>query len=262
MAIYRKVQTTFWTDPFVETLDNDQRLFYLFLMTNPLSNQIGIYEISIGFMARTLKCKEDTVKIMLNFFAEKGKIQYSESTQELALKNWAKHNFSESPKVQACMRSEVAKLKNKDLFNWLYEVGRHSKNDYDIFVPRKHDFTGEAPPIIPITPPAPKQPKAKAEAFVPPTKEEVEQFFVEHGYAKDLGTRAFKYYDLGNWKNKEQKPVLNWKQTMISVWMKNNPKSDTPEPQRAQSSSATPHLSADERARISKEKADQQINNG
>ena len=51
MAIFRKIHTSFWSDPFIQDLDNDHRLFYLYLLTNERTKQCGIYEISKKQMA-------------------------------------------------------------------------------------------------------------------------------------------------------------------------------------------------------------------
>lgn len=59
--------------------------------------------------------------------------------------------------------------------------------------------------------------KRKRKEFVPPTIEEVKAFFREKGYSASLAQRAFDYYELGNWHDKNNKPVLNWKLKM-SNW--------------------------------------------
>jgi hypothetical protein len=43
----RSVNTRFWEDPFVEELTPSEKLLFLYLLTNPLANLLGIYEITI-----------------------------------------------------------------------------------------------------------------------------------------------------------------------------------------------------------------------
>ena len=54
--------------------------------------------------------------------------------------------------------------------------------------------------------------------FTPPTQIEVENYFLENGYTKESGTKAFEYYHRLNWKDSNNRPVKNWKNKMLSVW--------------------------------------------
>lgn len=47
MAVYRNVQTSFWTDSkVIDDFTPKDRLFYLYLFTNPHTNLCGCYEVS------------------------------------------------------------------------------------------------------------------------------------------------------------------------------------------------------------------------
>jgi len=65
----------------------------------------------------------------------------------------------------------------------------------------------------------PQKQKVKKE-FVPPSREEVIEFFEERGYKKEAAIKAYDYYNVSNWVDKEGKPVKNWKRKMINVWFK------------------------------------------
>ena len=54
--------------------------------------------------------------------------------------------------------------------------------------------------------------------FVAPSVQEVQVYFSENGWRPELGTRAYNHYH-PEWKNSQGKKVLNWKQTMRTVWM-------------------------------------------
>lgn len=62
--------------------------------------------------------------------------------------------------------------------------------------------------------------KKKKSKFIPPTKKEVEQFAIDNGFQKELGERAWQYYEEGNWKDANKKQVINWKQKIRGVWFK------------------------------------------
>lgn len=66
-----------------------------------------------------------------------------------------------------------------------------------------------------------KKPSIKSKKkFIPPTENEVIDYFVEKGYTVESAKRSFNYYDVADWKDSNGKPVKNWKQKMISVWFK------------------------------------------
>lgn len=66
-----------------------------------------------------------------------------------------------------------------------------------------------------------KKPKP---AFVPPTLQEVKDFFKSEGYTDEIATQAFNHYKHGNWHDSRGNPVKNWKQKMSNNWFKSEHK--------------------------------------
>jgi len=62
--------------------------------------------------------------------------------------------------------------------------------------------------------------KIKKKSFSPPTQSEVCKYFSENGYKKEIGDKAFSFYNIAGWKDSRGNQVNNWKQKMISVWFK------------------------------------------
>jgi hypothetical protein len=122
MAIFRKIHTSFWGDSFIQDLTPEQKYFFLYLLTNDKTKQCGIYEITVRQMCYDTGYNEDTIKKLLEFFNSKGKIQYSEETKEIALKNWAKFNDSSSPHVKTCINNELKLVKNRLLIEYIYSI--------------------------------------------------------------------------------------------------------------------------------------------
>jgi len=60
----------------------------------------------------------------------------------------------------------------------------------------------------------------KKKEFIPPTLEQVIIFFRDKGYNEQGAKKAYEYYSIGDWKDSKGKPVLNWKQKMLSNWMR------------------------------------------
>jgi hypothetical protein len=63
-----------------------------------------------------------------------------------------------------------------------------------------------------------KESKDIVEEFIIPSVEEVENYFFENGYRKDVAKKAWNYYNNLNWKNSKGKKVLNWKNTVMNNW--------------------------------------------
>ena len=131
MAIFRKIHVTFWSDPFTSELNNDRKLFYLYLLTNERTKQCGIYEISKRQISFDLGYSIDTVSILLKYFIKIGKIQYSDSTNEIAIKNWKKFNYSTSPKVVKCIESELKLVKNRVLIEYINSIDTLSQEEQE-----------------------------------------------------------------------------------------------------------------------------------
>jgi hypothetical protein len=66
--------------------------------------------------------------------------------------------------------------------------------------------------------------KGSKKVFIPPTIEEVKEYFKEHGYSESSAIKAYGYYNAGNWKDSEGKQVKSWKQKMQGVWFKDENK--------------------------------------
>ena len=117
MGIKRIVDTSFWTDGKVDEFTPEDKYFMLYLLTSPFTTLLGIYEISIKQVAFHLGYSTDAVKALLERFETKyDMIVYSESTNEIAIKNFLRHSIMKGGKpVEDCLRREIMKVKNKSL---------------------------------------------------------------------------------------------------------------------------------------------------
>lgn len=122
MAIFRKLHVSFWSDPFVTELTPEQKYFYIYLLTNDKTKQCGIYEITKKQICHDTGYNVDTVSLLLMLFTKAGKIVCSDTTNEIAIKNWNKYNDSSSPSVQKCVNKELEKVKDKSLVQCVHSV--------------------------------------------------------------------------------------------------------------------------------------------
>ena len=93
MAKYRSIQTSFWSDAkVVDDFSPEDRYFYLYLLTNEKSNQLGCYELSIKQMCRDTGYNEETIKKLIVRFQEILKVIYYDfETKEIFIRSYPYH---------------------------------------------------------------------------------------------------------------------------------------------------------------------------
>jgi len=206
MAIFRKIHTSFWSDPFIQDLDNDHRLFYLYLLTNEKTKQCGIYEISKKQISFELGYSIDRVSKLLAYFIKNDKILYSEATKEVALKNWMKYNASTSPKVVSCIKSELCSVKDRVLIeyvNGMYTASQEEQEEEE------------------------EQEQEKHKRFVKPNRDDVRAYMIELNMA-DLSQRFVDYYESNGWRV-GRNAMKEWKAAVRTWKQQNNEKTKTTE---------------------------------
>ena len=124
MALYRQIFIDFWKDPKVtEEMSAEDRYALLYLLTNPHTTQIGIYQITKRQIAFDLGYSTESVGAILERFEKLlGLIKYNNETREIAIKNWGKYNLKRGGKpVLDCIKGELAKVKDKTLIEYVAE---------------------------------------------------------------------------------------------------------------------------------------------
>lgn len=128
MAKFRQIQVDFWSDPRVsEEMTPEDKFFYLYLLTNPNTKQIGVYTITKKQMAFDMGYSIETINSLIKRFENEHKvIKYNTETREIALLNWGKYNLNKGGKpVLDCVNKELGEVKDLQL---LVEVASSIKN--------------------------------------------------------------------------------------------------------------------------------------
>ncbi|PFW92250.1 replication protein [Bacillus pseudomycoides] len=110
MAVYRPVQVSFWQDAkVIEEMTPEDKLFNLYLRTNPCTTQIGVYQITKKQMAFDLGYSMESINALLDRFENHHKlVKYNPETRELAIINWGKYNLNRGGKpIEDCVRKEL-----------------------------------------------------------------------------------------------------------------------------------------------------------
>ena len=131
MGIKRIVDTDFWTDDKVMVeFSPEDRLFMLYLLTNPHTTQLGVYKILPKQMAFELGYSSDTINVLLDRFETKYNIiRYSKSTSEIAVRNYLKYSIVKGGKpVLDLLTREANRVKDKSLLAYIEESASLSEN--------------------------------------------------------------------------------------------------------------------------------------
>lgn len=121
---YRLIYSDFWTDPkIVEEMTPEDRLFYLYILTNPCTTMCGVYQITKKQMAFELGYSPESINSLMERFINHHKlIKYDSTTRELAIKNWGKYNLNNGGKpIIDCLTKELESIKNKELLAYVCE---------------------------------------------------------------------------------------------------------------------------------------------
>lgn len=123
-SIKRVVSVDFWTDDtVVDNFSPEDKLFMLYLLTNPHSSQLGIYNINKKLIAFEIGYSPEAVAVLLDRFQSKyGMIRYSETTHEVAVKNYLRHSILKGGKpVEDLLRVELDAVKDKSLVKYVFD---------------------------------------------------------------------------------------------------------------------------------------------
>ena len=130
MALYRHVYLKFWKDDKVmELFSVEEKLLFLFLLTNPNTTQIGVYKILPKEIAFMTGFEEEEVSIMLELFDKEYKlIKYSKLTHEIAIVHWARYNLNKAggKPMMDCISSELSRVEDVSLLQVILD---HIKNE-------------------------------------------------------------------------------------------------------------------------------------
>lgn len=124
MAKQRYINTRFWDDGYISSLDPIEKLLFIYFLTNPLTEICGAYEIPLKRVALDTGIDRDMVQKILNRFADEDKIIYRDGW--ILVCNFIKHQ-SINPKVTQGIESAVNRCPDwiKDRLSIAYDSLSH-----------------------------------------------------------------------------------------------------------------------------------------
>lgn len=134
MALYRNVSINFWSDSKVlDDFTPADKLFYLYLFTNPHTNLAGCYEISIRQMSNEIGYTVEKIEKLIQTFERKYRIiSYSQDNKEVLLINWHKYNWTSSEKFRKPLQKEIDNIKTLPFKEYLEKIYNGEEITYGI----------------------------------------------------------------------------------------------------------------------------------
>lgn len=74
MAKQQYIPTSFWSDDWVDNLTAEEKLVYLYLLTNTAFKDSGIYKISLDDIEKEIKMSKNKIIDILSFFETEKKV--------------------------------------------------------------------------------------------------------------------------------------------------------------------------------------------
>jgi hypothetical protein len=102
MSKQRFVKDSFWTDSYIESLTPDEKLIFLYLLTNPLNNVAGMYEIRIKRIGFETGYDMEVIENVLCRFERDAKVL--REGHFLVLVNHVKNQANNPSIIQGCVR--------------------------------------------------------------------------------------------------------------------------------------------------------------
>lgn len=128
MATYRPIAPNMWRDKIFKNLDTSEKLFWVYLLTNPFTKQCGIYNTTVYEISLYSGLSVNVVELLLERFQNQYKlIKYDLQTEEICILNWFKHHQNSSPNVLKCIEGELKEVQSYELVKVMQEGCRVRK---------------------------------------------------------------------------------------------------------------------------------------
>ena len=132
MGIKRLVDIEFWEDPrIIDRFSIEDRYFYLYLLTNPNTTQLGIYSLPIKTISDKTGFTREVVLTLLERFEEVlNMIRYNHETQEISVIESLRSSIIKGGvAVERLLEKELTKIKSTKLIQMTLD---HNRRYFDI----------------------------------------------------------------------------------------------------------------------------------
>ena len=214
---YKQIHDTFWTDPKIRSLKPDEKLLFLYLISNSHSNYSGIYYLPKSLIAEETTLSNRGINRGMDTLSIGGFIKYDVELKIvwiLKMLKFQSNDFKIGEKQMIGIINQLKRLHNSILIKDFLEYYKDLKIDYK--------YTGidrgiDTPPLsVPVTYTAPVSVNSK---FIKPTLLEVRVYCLSRKNGIDAET-FWNHYESNGWKVGKNS-MKSWKSAIIT-WEKRN----------------------------------------
>ena len=112
---YQKIESQIWNDEDFSTLSIETQRLFLYLLTSPHGNLIGLYVLKEGYACADLKAAPEALRRGLEALSEGDFIAYDYDNQVVWIKKFLKHNPIVNQNQQKAMIREIEALPKTQL---------------------------------------------------------------------------------------------------------------------------------------------------
>ena len=91
--MYRPIDARFWTDPKIRELNLADRHAFLYLLTNPHTNMLGLYRLPLPYMADDLQQSLNTCRTVVERLSNANLIVYDQPNGMVFVRHFLKYNL-------------------------------------------------------------------------------------------------------------------------------------------------------------------------
>jgi hypothetical protein len=177
--------SSLWGRPWFKPCSPHEKLTYLYCLTRPGINKLGLFFDDPEHMAKEIGLSMEQF-------------------------NTAMYSLLNSGEIDITIHKKLVWFWVKDLTHSYPKSGPGYNKAVREFEEMPQEIRDWIKPELPF-------PLQSDREFVPPTAEQATAFAVSMGYMVD-GQEFVDYYANNNWKNSRGKPVKDWKSTLRNVW--------------------------------------------
>jgi hypothetical protein len=194
----RFIDTGLFDDPWFMDLSQDGKLFYIYLFTR--CNHAGIIQLNDRL------CQFQTgVESLTTVKQELGNRLIMLPEGYYFLPNFIRFQYPNFPNSNVKQQTSAIEILKK--FK-LYDNSKGTvREDFDKDSDNDNDSEDDS-----------DNDNDSEDVFVPPTKNNVVDYFKTKGYSVNAASKAYDHYESLGWKDSKGKQVNNWKNKMVKVW--------------------------------------------
>ena len=127
--MYSRIEDKFWIDPMVRKMTEDARILFLYILTTPQRNIVGLFHLPSAFACYHLQWTPQRFEKSLKELIKANRVKYDFDLELIFIKNFFKYQAPENPNQVKSAIEILNELPDTLLFADLANILERSKDD-------------------------------------------------------------------------------------------------------------------------------------